>query len=137
MPGLKTGPTYGLPGLKTRPTSGDEWSRDDAAADGVAYELRRAVHVQFLEDVRTVRFDGGGAHRQYVRNFLVAVSLGDQLKDLALAFRQRFEPIDDPLAGEMADVIVAHDVGDRRTEKRFAGRHCFYRANQVGVRGIL
>ena len=58
-------------------------SGNDAAANGVQHEFGRAVHVELLQDVGPVRVDGRGAHREQIRDFLVAVALGDELEDFA------------------------------------------------------
>ena len=77
--------------LLTRDLSGD-----DAAPHRIEHQLGGAVHVELLQNVRAVRFDGGHADRQQVGDILVAVSFGDQLKDFTFALRERLVAIDDP-----------------------------------------
>ena len=56
------------------------------------------MDVQLLQDVGAVGFHRRRADRQEIGDLLVAVSLGDELEDLALALRQRFVPITMPLS---------------------------------------
>src|SRR5262245_38125837 len=85
----------------------------------------------------SVRFHGSWTDRQQVGNLLVAVALRYELKNLALALRQRIVPIDDSLVRQVADVVVEHDGSNRWTEKRLARGHRSNRANQVRVGGVF
>jgi hypothetical protein len=50
--------------------------------DGVEHQFGSIVEIEFLQNVRPMCVNGRGTHRQDVGDLLVAVSFGDQLKDL-------------------------------------------------------
>jgi hypothetical protein len=59
--------------------------RNDAVSDGVEYQFRRVVQIEFLQNVGSMRFHRSRTHAQEFSDFLVAVTFGNQLEDLPLA----------------------------------------------------
>jgi hypothetical protein len=57
--------------------------------DGVKNQFCRTVQVQFLKDIAAVRFGSIDADVQGGSHFLVGLSLGEQLENLALARGQQ------------------------------------------------
>jgi hypothetical protein len=55
--------------------------RNDAVSNCVKHEFCGIVHVQLLQNVCSMRFDGSRTHAQHVGNVLVAVAFGNELKD--------------------------------------------------------
>ena len=63
---------------------------DDASPDRVEHDLGGAVYVELLHDARAVRLNGAGTDEQQRGDVLIRFPLGDELKDLTFAIRQRF-----------------------------------------------
>src|SRR5688500_1409090 len=54
---------------------------DDALPDRVQYDFRRVVQIQFLHEIRAVRFDGGHPEIEQRRDLLVGSTFGEQMQN--------------------------------------------------------
>jgi hypothetical protein len=70
------------------PVPGGLLTLDDVIANGVADELGNRMEVQLEHDVGAMSFGGLYADAEEVSDFLVALSLGEKLKDFAFAGSQ-------------------------------------------------
>src|SRR5262249_41960420 len=91
---------------------------DHALANRVLDQLGPAAQVELVHDVGLVSLDRLDAQEQAGRDLLVAVPVGDELQDLALADAQRHgrrRPAGLAALGQ-PNVALDHAVGDGGTE---------------------
>ena len=65
--------------------SPEETLRNDTVPYCVKHQFSGVVQIEFLQNVGSMRFDGRRTHAQHFRDFLVAVTFSNELKDLAFA----------------------------------------------------
>src|SRR5882762_9503704 len=95
---------------------------DELAPDRKAYDVSHRAEMQFSHDVRAVRVDSLHADAERRSRLLAALPFSDESNDLALArgdVSRRWARRHVVLGGVSApDVVVEHEFGDGRREKR-------------------
>jgi hypothetical protein len=111
---------------------------DDFIANGVAHELGDRMEVLLKHDVGAMSFGGLYADAEEVRDFLVALSLGEKLKDFAFAGcqtapRRRVGRIRAPRPQGRIGACPRNPGG----KIRFVTMESVHRGNQITIRIIL
>src|SRR5262245_47403855 len=110
---------------------------DDASLCGEAHELRGAVEVQLLENVRAVSLDRGWADTEELGHLPVGMPLRDELEHFTFTRRQPIEWIAESPIGHATDIFVDQMVDDWRAEERATRRDHGHRPDEFRVRGVL
>src|SRR5689334_7113935 len=90
---------------------------NNPSSDGIEHDLRGTVEIEFLHDMRAMRFHGAWADVQQRRDLLVRLGFSDQLKDFALALGEDFESIRDALVAQLATIVIEHHTRNGWTEE--------------------